>query len=257
MIYILNKKIIAILLCICICVASIIHMINNNNIFNNIDVFSNSPVEEDLYFPAFNVKIDKNDKIVALTFDDGPNSKYTEKILDYLESKNIVATFFVLGINLKGNNNILNRMVKIGCEIGNHGYNHQQLAFLKDKEITRQISYVDNYVRNATGFSIRAVRTPYGEKNNRIIKLINRPIVLWSIDSEDWILKDEKKIANKVLNEIDSGSIILLHDIFDFSYEATILIVESLLAQGYKFVTVSQMFDLESANTNGLVFRNK
>ncbi len=216
-----------------------------------------APVEEELFFPAFSVGVDENDKLVALTFDDGPNKEVTTKILDYLEGKGVVATFFVLGVHLKDNEDILIKMVETGCEIGNHSYNHKQFTGMKSNEIKKQIDYVDNYVKKVTGFNIRSVRTPYGEINNKILESVNRPIILWSIDSEDWIKKDAKKIAEHIIKNVENGSIILLHDIFDFSYDATVLVVEELLAQGYKFVTVSQLLGLRDKKTDGLVFRSK
>ncbi len=253
MIYIINKKFVAFFACLLI-VFMLLSIFSNSRVTAT---YTRAPVEEELFFPAFNVNVNDDDKLIALTFDDGPSREYTTKILDYLESKNIVATFFVLGIRLKGNDDILIKMVKTGCEIGNHSYNHKQFIHLKSDEVKKQIEYVDNYVRKVTGFSIRSVRTPYGEINEAIGKAINRPIILWNIDSEDWKKKDAKKIADHVLSDVDSGSIILLHDIFDFSYEATILIVEELLAQGYKFVTVSQLLELNDRNSDGLVFRSK
>lgn len=253
MIYFINKKIIIFITCLFTMI--LIAFIYTE--YNSVATFIDSPVEEELFFPAFNVNVNDNDKVIALTFDDGPTREYTTKILDYLDSRNVVATFFVLGIRLRGNDDILIQMVKNGCEIGNHSYNHKQFIYLKSDEVKKQIEYVDNYVRNVTGFSIRSVRTPYGEFNQRIKKTINRPIILWNIDSEDWKKRDAGKIAEHVINNVESGSIILLHDIFEFSYEATILIVEELLAQGYKFVTVSQLLELNDRNTDGIIFWSK
>lgn len=253
MIYIINKKFIAFF--VCFFIAFIFLSIFLKPAY--IATYSNAPVEEDLFFPAINVNVNEDDKLIALTFDDGPSREYTTKILDYIESKGIVATFFVLGARLKGNDDILIRMVKTGCEIGNHSYNHRQFILMKSSEIKKQIDYVDNYVRRVTGFSIRSVRTPYGEVNKNIIETINRPIILWSIDSEDWKIKDAQKIADHIINNAENGSIILMHDIFDFTYEATIMVVDELLKQGYKFVTVSQLLELNDIESDGLVFRSK
>lgn len=253
MIYIINKKLISFFLCFFLISMLLLLFIQPISIATSL----NSPVEEDLFFPAFNVHVNDNDKLVALTFDDGPNKEFTTKILDYLESKDIVATFFVLGIHLKGNEDTLIKMVKIGCEIGNHSYNHKQFTHMKNSEIKKQVDYVDNYVKKVTGFNIRSIRTPYGEVNKQIIETVNRPIILWNVDSEDWKLKDGRKIADHIISNVDNGSIILIHDIFDFSYEATILVVDELLAQGYKFVTVSQLLGLNDISSNGLIFRSK
>jgi peptidoglycan/xylan/chitin deacetylase (PgdA/CDA1 family) len=253
MIYIINKKFISFLVCSFLFSMIFLLFIHPISIATSV----NSPVEEDLFFPAVNVHVNDNDKLVALTFDDGPNKEYTAKILDYLESKDVVATFFVLGLHLKGNEDILVKMVKIGCEIGNHSYNHKQFIHMKSSEIKKQIDYVDNYVKKVTGFNIRSIRTPYGEVNDKIIETVNRPIILWNVDSEDWILKDGRKIADHIISSVDNGSIILIHDIFDFSYDATILVVEELLAQGYKFVTVSQLLGLNDVSSNGLIYRSK
>lgn len=221
------------------------------------EVFSGYSEESNLYFPAFNINVESNDKVIALTFDDGPHSIYTDKILKHLGKNNIVATFFVLGNRLNYSKELLTRMVDLGCEIGNHSLSHKQLTAVSDKEVVNQIESVNKAVKSITGYSIRAVRPPYGASDKRVKKIINKPIVLWNIDPEDWKYRDPEVIKNHVLSKVDSGSIILLHDIYKSSADAAIMIIDELLDQGYKFLTVSQMLELEDESTNGMVFTHK
>lgn len=221
------------------------------------EVFTSYDEESNLYFPAFNINVESDDKVIALTFDDGPHSVYTDRILKHLGKNNIVATFFVLGNRLNYSKDLLTRMVDLGCEIGNHSLSHKQLTAVSDKEIVNQIESVNNEVKNITGYSIRAVRPPYGASDKRVKKIINKPIVLWSIDPEDWKYRDPEIIKNHVLSRVGSGDIILLHDIYKSSADAAIMIIDELLSQGYKFLTVSQMLELEDESTNGIVFTHK
>ena len=213
--------------------------------------------ENNLYFPAFNINISNTDKVIALTFDDGPHNIYTDKILKHLGKNNIVATFFVLGNRIEYNKELLKRMVDLGCEIGNHSLSHKNFANISDQELKNQVESVNNSIKTITGYDIRAVRPPYGISNSKIKKLINKPIVLWNIDPEDWKFKDSLKIRDHVLSKVENGSIILLHDIYESSADASIMIIDELLKQGYKFVTVSQLLQLEDENTNGMVFTHK
>jgi len=210
-----------------------------------------------LYFPAFNVNLANTDKVVALTFDDGPHHIYTNKLLKHIGEKNIVATFFILGNKIEYNKELLNRMVELGCEIGNHTASHKNLTIISDQEIKNQIESVNRSVKSITGYDIRAVRPPYGSINPKVRKIINKPIVLWSVDPEDWKYKDSIKIRDKVISKTRNGSIILMHDIYQTSVEAAIMIIDKLIEQGYKFVTVSQLLELEDQSKNGLVFTHK
>ncbi len=210
-----------------------------------------------LFFPAFNINVSDADKVVALTFDDGPHHIYTDKLLKYIGKKKIVATFFVLGNRIEYNKELLVRMVELGCEIGNHTVSHKNLTIISDSEVKRQVESVNSSIKSITGYDIRAVRPPYGSSNSRVKKIINKPIVLWSIDPEDWKYKDPSIVRDSVISKIDNGSIILLHDIYQTSVDAAIMIIDELLNEGYKFVTVSQLLGLEDNNKNGMVFTHK
>lgn len=210
-----------------------------------------------LYFPAFNVDLSNADKVIALTFDDGPHYKYTEKILNHLEKNNSVATFFVLGTKIDYSKELLNRMVSLGCEIGNHSYNHKLLTKETDDEVINQIESVNTAIKIVTGYDIRAVRPPYGASNEKMNRIIDKPIVLWNIDPQDWKCKDSTKIKNHVVSKAENGSIVLLHDIYESSCDATIMIIDELISKGFKFVTVSQMLDLQNEDTNGIIFTHK
>ncbi len=210
-----------------------------------------------LYFPAFNINVTNADKVVALTFDDGPHYIYTDKLLKHIGQKKIVATFFVLGNRIEYNKDLLNQMVELGCEIGNHTLSHKNLTIISNNEIKNEIESVNNSIKSITGYDVRAVRPPYGRSNARVKNIINKPIVLWSVDPEDWKYKDAAKVRDNVLSKVNNGSIILMHDIYQTSVDAAIMVIDELLEQGYKFVTVSQLLELEDQSKNGIVFTHK
>ncbi len=210
-----------------------------------------------LYFPAFNINVTKTDKVVALTFDDGPHYIYTDKLLEHIGKKKVVATFFVLGNRIEYNKELLKQMVELGCEIGNHTLSHKNLTIINNKEIKNEIESVNNSIKLITGYDVRAVRPPYGRSNSIVKNIINKPIVLWSVDPEDWKYKDSVKIRDNVLSKVNNGSIILMHDIYQTSVDAAIMIIDELLEQEYKFVTVSQLLELEDQSKNGMVFTHK
>lgn len=226
-----------------------------SNIYN--DEVETEQASNPLYFPAFNINVNNADKVVALTFDDGPHYIYTDKLLEHIGKTKIVATFFVLGNRIEYNKELLKQMVELGCEIGNHTLSHKNLTIISNKEIKNEIDSVNNSIKSITGYEIRAVRPPYGSSNSRVKNIINKPIVLWSVDPEDWKYKDSIKVRDNVLSKVTNGSIILMHDIYKTSVDAAIMIIDELLEQGYKFVTVSQLLELEDQSKNGMVFTNK
>ena len=181
-----------------------------NSTIINTSLVIDKEIEYDIY--NYNV-VDYNKKLVALTFDDGPNHN-TSRILDILEKYNVKATFFVLGNNIKGNEKIIKRMSDLGMEIGNHTYSHRLLTKLEDGEIKKEIKSVDDLVFDITNKYPSLIRTSYGSINNRIKRIVDRPLIIWNIDTLDWKYHNSKKIADRVLNKVGDGDIVLMHDIY-------------------------------------------
>jgi len=196
--------------------------------------------DNNITYDFLNEKIIKNNKLIALTFDDGPNYN-TIKVLNILEKYDIKATFFVLGTNINGNEKAIKRMKKLGMEIGNHMYSHSIATRLSDKKIKEEIKKTDKLVYDIIGEYPSLVRPSYGIYNKKSQSIIDRPIVLWNIDTLDWKYHDSKKIANKVFNNMNRGNIVLMHDIYSATANSLEIIIPKLLEDGFEFVTVSEL----------------
>lgn len=226
--------------------------INNGLILENTKVVDAS-IEYDIYNQSL---VEKDNPMIALTFDDGPNHN-TSRVLDILEKYNVKATFFILGTNIKGNEKIIKRMNDLGMEIGNHMYSHKLLTKLENDKITSEIEQVDNLIFDIINRYPTLVRPSYGTVNNRIKELINRPIIIWNIDTLDWKYHNSKKIANRALKNIDDGDIILMHDIYRATANSLEIIIPKLLEEGYQLVTVSELlYYKEIATEPGHVYSN-
>ncbi len=186
-------------------------------------------------------KIDTDKKLVALTFDDGPNYN-TNKILDVLNKYHVPATFFVLGSKIKGNEYILNKMKDSGMEIGNHTYNHLLLTKYKEDKIKKEITDTNNLIFEVTGKESKLFRPSYGSFNKKIKNISEMPIIIWDIDTLDWKYHNSKKITSRVVNKVKDGDIVLMHDIYSATSNALDNIIPMLANNEYSFVTVSDLF---------------
>lgn len=186
-------------------------------------------------------------KQVALTFDDGPHRTITPKILDILREHQVKATFFVLGERVKLYPWILRQIVAEGHEIGNHSYSHRFLTAMSNETIGREIFETQNAIKNAIGYETPLFRPPYGafrHDTRAIFHEYGLSIVLWSVDTKDWRVRNPDKILHSVISQARNGSIILCHDIHEVTLEALPQILTTLKAEGYTFMTVSQLCGL-------------
>lgn len=186
--------------------------------------------------------IDPNKKVIALTFDDGP-SKYTKEIINILKEYNINATFFVLGNKISLYRETLSKMIENGNEIGNHSYNHKWMIKLNEKEIKWQIEKTNEILKEELNYTPTSIRPTYGSINNKIKESTNLNIVLWTVDTLDWKIKDPKKIANRGI-KVQDGSIILMHDAHSRTAKALKIMIPKLLEEGYVFVTVEELREI-------------
>lgn len=178
---------------------------------------------------------------VALTFDDGPSGAYTEILLDGLRERNVKATFFVMGNNIKEHEDIIRRMYNEGHLIGNHTYTHIDLAKTDFETACKEISDTNSYITNITGYTPRFIRPPYGDWNDKLLTETDMSVVLWNVDPEDWKDQNADIVAARVVKNTRNGDIILLHDIFKSSVDAALQIVDQLQDKGYHFVTVDKL----------------
>lgn len=188
-----------------------------------------------------NKYIDKNTKLVAFTFDDGPNYN-TSKVIDILNKYNVTATFFLTGRNIKGNEKVIEKMYNSNMEIGNHTYNHLLLTKYSKDKIKEEITKTNDLIFSITNSYPTLLRTSYGSVNKKIKKAANMPIIIWNIDTLDWKHKNSNKIANKILNKIKDGDIVLMHDIYNATLNSLEITIPELLEKGYQIVSVSELF---------------
>ena len=191
-----------------------------------------------------NKLIDRNKPMVALTFDDGPNAN-TSRVLEILEKYNVKATFFVLGTNIEGYEDTILRMKELGMEIGNHMYSHKLMTRLTEEEITLEIKKVDDLVFNIINRYPTLIRPSYGTSNKRMLKIIDRPVIIWDIDTLDWKYHNSTRISNKILDKVSDGDIVLMHDIYSATANSLEITIPKLLDKGYQLVTVSELFYLK------------
>lgn len=180
-------------------------------------------------------------KMIALTFDDGPHKVHTQELLDGLKERNARVTFFLMGQNIAGNEDLVKRMQDEGHLIGNHSYSHVNLTNKKETAVCEDVEHTGQLIENIVGSKPQYLRPPYGEWNEKLECQLDLTTVFWTIDSQDWRLQNKQKIVNQVVKRANEDSIILMHDIFPSSVEAALEIVDMLQEQGYTFVTVDEL----------------
>lgn len=184
-------------------------------------------------------------KVIALTFDDGPNTTTTNEVLDVLEKYGIKASFFLIGNNIDDESaEAVKRAYDMGCEIGNHSRSHSYMDKLTAEEITEEVTYVNEKVIEITGEAPTFFRPPYIAVNDKMFETIEMPFIAGygANDWEDRVTADRRALM--VLRQAKNGAIILLHDAKGNSQtvEALDTIIPELQAQGYEFVTISEVF---------------
>lgn len=198
--------------------------------------------------------IDPNKKMVALTFDDGPGP-YTDEIIDCLKENRAHATFYVLGERMEYWPDAVEKAYKNGNEIGNHTYSHATLTYLSSSGIKSELSKTDSKIKDATGSKAATMRPPGGGVNSTVRDAAGKPIIYWSIDTEDWRTRSKSATVNAVMNNVKDGDIVLMHDIHYSTMEAALELIPKLKASGYQLVTVSEMAKYQGYTMeNGTVY---
>lgn len=212
-------------------------------------------------------KYSPSDKLIALTFDDGPRSSTTNRVLDLLERSGGVATFFLVGYNIPDNAEVIKRAAAMGCSIGNHTKDHKILTKCSADTIKAQVNGVNSLLRDM-GVEPTLFRAPGGAFKG-IKDQIGMPLIQWSIDTEDWKFKDAShkgrsaedrtadlnRIADMVFSQAKGGSIVLMHDIYDFTADLCEIVIPGLVERGFKLVTVDQLFEAYGEKLeNGVVY---
>ncbi len=205
--------------------------------------------------------VDKSNDIIpyrgtiALTYDDGPHSQLTPALLEILRDNGVKATFFVLGLRIKANSNVIKQMHVEGHEIGIHGYSHTSFFDLSITQLKNEIQTTSDYIYGITDLRPTLVRPPYGHISINIAHNIDKPIINWSIDSNDWRRISNEKVINDVLTNLSDGRIILFHDVYQRTIEVNKILIPKIKELGYDIVTVSELFELEGISLeNGRIY---
>lgn len=184
-------------------------------------------------------------KYVALTFDDGPRADTTELLLNGLRERGVAATFFVVGEQIAGNEELIRRMKAEGHQIGNHTYSHVRLTKAEKDTIIEEIHKTEVLLTEIVGQGSYWLRPPYGRITAAQTGQIHTPMIYWTLDPQDWKLLDAEKVTECVTAQVQPGDIILLHDFYPSSVDAALEIIDRLQAEGYAFVTVEELFRIQ------------
>jgi peptidoglycan/xylan/chitin deacetylase (PgdA/CDA1 family) len=200
-------------------------------------------------------KATNGEKYVALTFDDGPHEMLTPELLDSLKKLDAKATFFVMGIKVIMHPEIIRRAAKEGHEIANHVWNHPVLTKLTWSDVDIQLAMTGEAISNVTDGKVKTkvMRPPYGNTNrkliNHIVKDVNYPIIMWSLDTNDWRRPGKDEIVKRIMAKVEDGTVILCHDIHPGTIDAIPIAIEELKKKGFQLKTVSELISIHYLTT--------
>lgn len=214
--------------------------------FLNIYINGTTNTKKDYLISLYNEK-----KLLVLTFDDGP-SKYTTELLDFLESTNTPATFFLLGEQAEKYPDIvlqesLNNLVCI------HSYTHKFFTKISKEEVLEQVNKTSNIIQDITNITPKYIRVPYGILDDNVketLKEVNLENVLWTVDSLDWKFKNKEQVVEYIKQNTTGNDIILMHDILQSSIDAAKEIITYYNEQGYEFVTIDEFLKIKEIVKN-------
>ncbi|GIN21491.1 polysaccharide deacetylase family protein [Siminovitchia fordii] len=224
----------------------------------DVDSFLKMPKEQKLekekIIQQEQLKLDPNGKYVALTFDDGPSPDVTPRILKALKEHNAKATFFMLGNQVDYYPELARKVAEEGHEIGNHSKSHPNLSKLGPKKIKEEMDYTKDKIAEATGITPHLLRPPYGAYNDHFVEYSKEngdSIILWSVDSLDWKIRNAFSVKKKVESSVAPGGIVLMHDIHPSTGDSLPNLLTQLEQEGYQFVTVSQLLNWKEEQGTG------
>ncbi len=186
------------------------------------------------------------EKLVALTFDDGPSGRYTRKLLDGLEERDAKATFFLCGYRMEEDQKLTERIFQEGHEIGLHGYSHKPMQNMCSGDVIRELEKSASLLPE--GCQAVFLRCPGGtcsQCTRDAAASLGLSLAYWSVDPRDWATDNASAIEKEVLDHVQDGDIILMHDMSNSSVEAALVIVDELSRQGFRFVTLSQLAQIK------------
>lgn len=186
--------------------------------------------------------LDETKPVVALTFDGGPNERYTPRVLDILYEEQVPATFFLVGEALDGNELLIREMVNSGHELGNHTFSHVDLTTLDTEGVRREVRKTEEALQEILPeVTMQYVRPPYGRYTEVVERSAGHPLALWTIDSGDRDNPKAARICDTVVKNIQDRDIVVFHDDNPETVQAIEKIIEDLKAEGFQFATISQI----------------
>ncbi len=181
-------------------------------------------------------------KLIALTFDDGPSSANTGRLLDGLKARGAHVSFFMTGENAKRNPSLVKRAYEEGHQICSHTYDHALLTDLTNAEIKQQLSKTNNILDDAIGYDLAySLRPPYGGYSDRVLNTVGTPCYYWSVDTRDWESRNANAAYNMFMKYAKDGSIVLMHDLYGTTVTAALNAIDTLKKQGFEFVTLNEL----------------
>lgn len=212
-------------------------------------VWASADIGSGVYLKAL-CRAESADKVVALTFDDGPDEDYTPRVLDLLKRYGVRATFFVVGEQARQNPELIHRLVAEGHTVANHSYYHlPQSTLWSSRRYTEELFRCNDVVARLTGLRMRLYRPPFGVTNPpiaRAVKNLGLIPVGWSVRSLDTVTKNSDRVVDRVMRGLRGGDVILLHDRLEHSEELLEKLLTALQAQNYTTATVDELFKIEA-----------
>ena len=191
-------------------------------------------------------RADVEEKVIALTFDDGPHPVHTPRLLKILKEQKVKATFFVLGQNVNRFPKIVRQIMEEGHEIGSHTYSHSNLTHLSSREAMQEIRRGNEAIEKITGKIPSLFRPPYAaltpSQRNQVRRL-NMRLIFWNLDPLDWKDRDENIVYQRIVDGVSAGDIVLAHDIHQTTIDAFPRILRHLKRDGWRFLTVSELMN--------------
>lgn len=196
--------------------------------------------------PADPTPIDPEaEKVIALTFDDGPHGVHTRSVLNVLDKYNAKATFFVVGYNVEYHPDLIREIVERGHEIAIHSTEHKNLLKMTESAALADINGLGELIGETCGVNPYLMRPMGGYMNQALADTLARPVILWDIDTRDWESRNADSVYNKVIGKVKSGDIVLAHDIYKSTADAFERIIPKLIEEGYRLVTVSELLGIQ------------
>lgn len=181
------------------------------------------------------------EKLIALTFDDGPHTVCTEQLLNGLKKRGVRASFFLVGENIGGNEQLLWRMSREGHLLGVHCYRHVDLTGQPAEVSCLELEKTADMIEDITGNRPEYIRPPYGRWSGELEEKVSMVPVFWEVDTLDWKTKNSREITEQICGQAEKHQIVLLHDVFPTSVEGALAAVDTLTGEGYTFVTVDEL----------------